>query len=185
MKFRKQILLLFPVLGINISVFGQEHISLTNDDLIPWSEKGISFALNFDRINLLNTPVWLYGGQLSFIHKHWLSTGFYYYASPSAIYLKDRFVEIKKGGLNVQLLHKSGKLFFLSAGTSIGIGEISEQISKDHTFLFAEPECRLWLNVTSFMRLSLLVAYRLTKSQYLDIDLTGNTLGISIVYGKF
>jgi len=55
---------------------------------------------------------------------------------------------------------------------------------KDHTFLYVSPEFRIWVNVASFMRLSFLTVYRFGGNG-IDVEISGETLGFSVVYGKF
>ena len=57
-------------------------------------------------------------------------------------------------------------------------------LSKDHTSLNVSPEFRIWINIASFIRLPLLTAYRFGGNGT-DIEISGETLGFSVVYGKF
>ena len=185
MIVRKQKLFLFLLLFFSTSAEGQEPVSLTKDDLLPWTDKGAYLSVDFTNTTLAGESAGMNGIQIAYIHKHWLSAGLSYYSLPSPFSYNNHFYDITYGGPVVQLMLKPKHLFFVSVGASSGIGYINEDSSKSHAFLYASPEFRIWANITSFMRLSFLTAYRFPNNQGTDIEISGKTIGFSIVYGKF
>lgn len=165
-------------------VSGQEPVSLTRDDIIPWTDRGIFMSVDLTNTVLAGELVKMNGVQFAYVHKHWLAAGLSYYSVPSSFSYNNHFYDVTYGGPVIHLMLRPKHLFFISGGASGGIGNINEVSSKDHTFLYVSPEFRIWVNITSFMRLSFLTAYRFGGNG-IDIEISGETLGFSIVYGKF
>jgi hypothetical protein len=184
MKLRKQIGFLFLALEIVCSVSGQELVSLTRDDLIPWTDRGIFMSVDLTNTVFAGESVKMNGVQLAYLYKHWLAAGLSYYSLPSSFSYNNHFYDVTCGGPVIHLMLRPKHLFFVSVGTSGGIGYLNEK-SKGHAFFYVNPEIRIWVNVASFMRLSLNTAYRFANSPVTDIDTSGRTLGFSVIYGKF
>ncbi len=184
MKTVMQIMFLLLTFWSTQLVSGQEPVSLTRDDLIPWTDRGILMSVDLTNTVFAGESVKMNGVQLAYLHKHWLATGLSYYSLPSSFSYKSHFYDVTCGGPVVHLMFRPKHLFFISVGASGGIGNINENSSQGHTFLYVNPEFRIWVNVTSFMRLSFLAAYRFSN-QWTDVEISGETFGFSIVYGKF
>jgi hypothetical protein len=104
MKTGIQIMFLSLVLGITSPVPGQELVSLTNDDLLPWTDNGFYFSIDFTNTILADQSVGMNGIQLAYIYKHWLSAGLSYYSLPSSFTYKNHFYDLHYGGPIVQLM---------------------------------------------------------------------------------
>lgn len=182
---RRQILFLLLILGFTISVSGQEPVSLTNDGLVSWTDKGYYLGLIIANANIAEESVRMNGIELGYVYKHWFSTGLSFYSHPTSILYKKHYYNFILGGPIIQLMYKPQKLFFSSVGTSCGIGNVNEDTNKKSVFFFLAPELRLWFNVSSFMRLSLKTAYRFTNKSLASIETSGWIFEVSVVYGKF
>ena len=185
MKTGKQIGFLLLALGMFFPVAGQEPVSLTNDGLVSRTDKGFYLSVDFRQTALGGEPVRMNGGTLAFLHKQWFSAGGVFYATPYSFSYENRFYDFSYGGLCVQALLNPQKLIFLSAGVSGGIGYLHEVAVKDKVGPYLELESRLWMNITSFMRVSLLAAYRLSDNQVSGFESSGESFGFSVAYGKF
>ncbi len=175
------------VLFSSMAAYSQSRHTLTNDDFVPWTTGGfygsfdyswssagdLEFSVNKINAMLLPNHHWGIGAAFSSVNQNKLN-----HCGINELYY---------GGPQVEYLMGSHRLISPSFFMCTGLAYCSDCTKRERILTFAEPGARLWLNIASFMRISINASFRFfQQKQNLSMDeVNGFSYGFSIAYGKF
>lgn len=171
----------------SMALIAQSRQTITNDDLVLWSKRGFYGAFDYTWSSAGKTEFSVNKINAMYMPNHNLGLGFGFATVTRNKLTHCGISDLYFGGPQVEYFPGSHKLLFPSFYVLGGIAYCRDCINKDRVLSFIEPGAKLWLNLASFMRVSVNMNYRYFENDAsLKMkEVNGFSFGFSVAYGKF